>query len=94
MHGARWTKMKQIMGEGKDGQTNLQSRDVTNLCLHPDPPCIWPRGHKKHDNPKTIMSLADHEKAAPTVNSLACCQTDIQKNHARKTRDNFQAKHP
>ena len=62
---------------------------MTNHCLHPDPPCIWPWGHKKHDNPQKIMPLVDHEKAAPIVNSLARCQTDLQKNHARKTRDNF-----
>ena len=86
--------MTDLMTQGYNKEIDLYSRDITNEYHHRASPCTRPPDHKRHDNFEKKLSLSYHEKAAPPVNSLAHCQTNVQKNHARKTRDNFQARHP
>jgi len=77
------------MAQSYNKEIDLYSRDITSHYHCQDSPCTLPLDHKKHDSLQKILSFAYHEKAVPIVNSLARCQTNIQKNHARKTRDNF-----
>ena len=49
--------MKQIMGEGNDKQTDIQSKDATNHYLFLDPPCIRLRGHRSHGNLQCFLSF-------------------------------------
>ena len=81
--------MTNLMVERYNKEIDLYNRDITNHYHYQDSPCTLPLDHKKHDNLQNIMSFSYHEKAVPTVNSLTRCQTDLQKNYARKTRDNF-----
>ena len=82
------------MAESYNKEIDLYSRDITNHYHFQYSPCTLPLDHKKHDNFQKILSLSYHERVVPTINSLARYQTDLQKNHARKTCDNFQARHP
>ena len=86
--------MTDLMVESYNKEIDIYSRYITNHYDCQDSPCTLRVDHKKHDNLQKIMSFAYHEKAVPTVNSPARCQTDLQKNYARKTRDNFQMRHP
>ena len=67
--------MKQIMGEENDKQTNIQSRYATNHCLCPEPPCIWPRGHRNHGNLQHVLSPA-HGKVVQSFPLLGSHQAD------------------
>ena len=78
-----------LMAEIYNKEIDLYSRDITSHYHYKIHLCNQPLDHKRHDNFQKIMSLYYHERAVPIVNSLARCQTDLQKNHARKTRDNF-----
>ena len=82
------------MAQSYNKEIDLYNRDITSHSHYQDSPCTLPLDHKKHDNLQKILSFAYHEKIVPTVNSLACCQTDLQKNCTRKTRENFHARHP
>ena len=86
--------MTDLMAQSYNKENDHYSRDITSHYHYQDSPCTLPLDHKKHDGLQKIMSLSYHERAVPTVNSLAHSQTDLQKNHARKTHDNFQAIHP
>ena len=66
------------MGEGNDKQTDLQSRDATNHCLHPDPPYIWPRGHRNHGNLQHALSPS-HGKFIRSFLLLEIRQADTWK---------------
>ena len=81
--------MTDLMVESYNKEIDLYSRDITSHYHYQDSPCTLPLDHKKHDSLYKTLSFAYHEKAVPTINSLACFQTDIQKNHVRKTCDNF-----
>ena len=82
------------MAQSYNKEIDLYSRDITSHYHYQDSPCTLPLDHKKHDSLQKIMSLSYHERVVPTMNSLARGQTDLQKNHARKTRHNFQVRHP
>ena len=66
------------MGEGNDKQTNLQSKDATNHCLRPDPPCIRPRGHRNYSNLQYALSPT-HGKAVQRFILLEIHQFDTWK---------------
>ena len=87
-------EMTDLMAESDNTKIDIYSRDITihyHCKIHL---CNQPLDHKRHDNFQKIPSLSYHERVVPTINSLARCQTDLQKNYASKTRDNFQARHP
>ena len=46
-----------------------------------------------HDNLQIFLSFIFHDKATPTVTSLAPCQTSLQENHVGNAHDNLQLRH-
>ena len=86
--------MTDLMVKIYNKEIDIYSRDITSHYYCQDSPGTRPLDHKKHGSLQKNLSFPYHEKVVPTRNSLARCQTDLQKNHARKTRDNFQARHP
>ena len=72
--------MTNLMAESYNKEIDLYSRDITSHYHCQDSPCTLPLDHKKHDNFQKNLSLSYHERVVPTVNSLAHCQTNLQKN--------------
>ena len=66
------------MGEGNDKQINLQSRDATNNCFRPDPPCTRLQGHRNHGNLQHALSPS-HGKAIQSLLLLEIRQVDTWK---------------